>query len=91
MTMADLCGHFGISTSTGAGKAKIISDALKIQIFDNAWMIPSMQATNPFAWMVMCNGFMVDARKLPVHVQEDCVAKGLIHMLCRQPRTSARL
>jgi Domain of unknown function (DUF6398) len=78
MSMAELCGHFGISTSTGNGKAKIISDALNIQIFDNAWMIPSMQAKNPFTWQVMCNGFIVDARTLPLTVQEHCVARGLI-------------
>jgi hypothetical protein len=78
MTMGDLCGHFGISTSTGNGKAKIISDALNIQMFDNAWLTPRMQASNPFAWKVLCNGFIVDARTLPLYVQEDCVARGLI-------------
>jgi Domain of unknown function (DUF6398) len=78
MNMAELCGHFGISTSTGNGKAKLISTALGIQMFDNTWLIPAMQAKNPFAWKVLVNGFMVDARNLPVHLQEVCVSKGLI-------------
>jgi hypothetical protein len=78
MNMADLCGHFGISTSTGNGKAKLISSAVGIQMFDNTWLTPAMQAKNPMAWKVMCNGFIVDARQLPVHVQEQCVARGLI-------------
>jgi hypothetical protein len=36
MTMADVCAAFGVSPSTGGAKARTISDALKLRLFDPA-------------------------------------------------------
>jgi hypothetical protein len=78
MAMADLCGHFGIATSTGGNKAKLVRNALGMGQFDHTWMLPSSVAGNSLAWMIEVNGFVVDARQLPVEVQEVAVRKGLI-------------
>lgn len=78
MTMADLCAHFGIAASTGGNKAKVVREAIGIRQFDHRWTLPSRLADSPAAWMIMVNGLAVDARCLPVEVQEIAVHKGLI-------------
>lgn len=78
MSMADLCAHFGIAPSTGGNKAKLVRDTLGIRHFDHRWTLPSRLATSPMAWMIEVNGFVVDARQLPVALQQTAVDKGLI-------------
>ena len=74
----DLCEIFGISKSTGGNKAKQIRDLLKIDYFSHEWMLPSRQASSSMAWLITVDGFMVDARQLPRHLQEIAYEKGLI-------------
>jgi len=78
MAMADLCAHFGIAPSTGGNKAKLVRDTLGIHQFDHRWTLPSRLATSPMAWMIEVNGFVVDARKLPLSMQQAAADKGLI-------------
>ncbi len=78
MAMADLCAHFGIAPSTGGNKAKLVRDSLGIHQFDHRWTLPSRLGTSPMAWMVGFDGFVVDARRLPVALQQAAVDKGLI-------------
>lgn len=78
MAMADLCGHFGIAASTGGNKAKIVREALGIRPFDHRWTLPSRLQASSAAWLIDFNGLIVDARDLPVEVQEIAVEKGLI-------------
>lgn len=78
MSMADLCALFGVGASTGGNKAKLVRDTIGIDMFSHAWSLPSRLATHRMAWMIICNGLMVDARTLPVEVQEAAAAKGLI-------------
>jgi len=78
MAMAELCGHFGIGASTGGNKAKLVRDALGIGQFDHTWTLPSRLGTSPTVWLIRVDGFVVDARGLPVEMQEAAVAKGLI-------------
>jgi hypothetical protein len=40
--------------------------------------MPSRMESNPMAWMVMVNGLIVDARRLPRPLQEEAYRKGLI-------------
>jgi hypothetical protein len=77
----ELCAHFGLSTSTGASKSKAIMEKLKMNPFDVAWSLPSNLATHPTAWLVHINGFIIDCRELPRHIQEDAYARGLIPSL----------
>jgi hypothetical protein len=78
MAMADLCARFGIAASTGGNKAKLVRDTLGIRQFDHRWTLPSNLATSEMAWMIELDGFVVDARRLPVELQFAAVVKGLI-------------
>jgi len=81
MRAADLCAAFGVSQSTGAAKAKAVRDALDMGQMDPRWYRPSKMEDNSMAWMIMVNGFIVDARSMPRDLQEAAYAKGLIPYL----------
>lgn len=70
--------EFGISKSTIAGKAKQVRDLLKMHRFDHNWILPSLLEHSSMVWMIMVNGFIVDARTLPIAIQEAAYKKGLI-------------
>lgn len=78
MAMADLCGHFGIAASTGGNKAKVVREALGIRQFDHRWTLPSHLQTSSAVWLIEFDGLVVDARRLPVEIQQIAVEKGLI-------------
>ena len=69
---------FGVGESTGQGKSKTIRTMLKIGHFDPHWTLPTQMDTNPIAWMIEINGFVVDARHLKREFQEEALRKGLI-------------
>jgi hypothetical protein len=74
----DLCDSFGISKSTGSSKSKIIRDVIGMTQLDPNWCLPSKMDDNPMAWTILFNGLVVDARHLPIEVQEIAYKKGLI-------------
>lgn len=78
MRADELCKAFGIAQSTGGNKAKSIRDALDITLFDHRWTLPSRMENSSALWMIMVNGFVRDARTLPLEVQEIAYEKGLI-------------
>jgi hypothetical protein len=78
MRAADLCVGFGVSQSTGSAKAKAVRDALRMGQMDPQWYRPSKMEDNPFAWMIMVDGFVVDVRRMSRAVQEVAYEKGLI-------------
>ena len=67
----ELCSWFGIAVSTGANKAKQIRDMLRIDHFNNKWILPSLIPEHPMAWMISVDGFILDARSLPRSFQEE--------------------
>jgi hypothetical protein len=69
---------FGISSSTGQAKSKIVRDSLQMYQMDPNWSLPSKIDDNPMTWLVSVNGFILDARTAPVDVQEKLVAMGVI-------------
>jgi len=71
MAMADLCRHFGIAPSTGGNKAKLVRQALGIREFDHRWTLPSRLNDSALPWMIQVDGLIVDARQLPVAIQES--------------------
>lgn len=76
---ADELGEgFGVASSTGASKAKLIRNMLNITYFDHTWMLPSKIASSSTVWMLMVNGLVVDIRDMPYEVQELALEKGLI-------------
>ena len=81
MTAKDLCAAFQVSKSAGAAKAKIIRDAFKLYQLDPRWCLQSKLATNPQAWMIEVNGFIIDVRYASREIQEIAFRKSLIPYL----------
>jgi len=79
MRATELCAAFGVSQSTGSAKA--VRDALGMRQMDLLWYRPSKMEDNPFAWMMMVDGFVVDVRSMPRDIQEVAYEKGLIPYL----------
>lgn len=78
MTADQLAEPFGISKTTAGNKAAEIRKMLKINWSNPEWVLESDLENRPMAWMVMVNGFIVDARRLPLEMQMECAARGLI-------------
>ena len=78
MRADELAALFGVSQKTASNKARQIRDILEICQADPKWWRPSHLEENPLAWWVMINGLAVDARKLPLAIQEQLVKRGLI-------------
>lgn len=78
MNSTDLCKEFGLSASTGSAKSKVVRDILKMMQFDPNWCLPSKMEKNPIAWLITVNGLMVDARSMPLEIQEEAFRRGLI-------------
>jgi hypothetical protein len=74
----EIANHFGLSMSTMQAKSKQIRDLLDMYQMDPNWTLPSMIDSNPLAWMIQVNGFIIDARYAPLEIQEEAFRKGLI-------------
>lgn len=78
LSATELCKAFGVAPSTGGNKAKVVRDALKMSWYRPEWILPSTYDDNPMVWMISVNGFVVDARHMPLSVQLEAYQKGLI-------------
>jgi hypothetical protein len=78
MNAADLCAAFGVAKGTGSAKSKAVRDALNMMQMDTNWYRPSQMDDNIMAWMIMVDGLIVDARSMPIEIQEIAYQKGLI-------------
>jgi Domain of unknown function (DUF6398) len=78
MSAGELCERFGVSKSTASARSRKILDALDIGLFDPRWSLPSKLDENPMAWMIMVDGFIVDARGASPEIQEEAFRLGLI-------------
>jgi hypothetical protein len=78
LTPDDLCSAFGVVKRSGAAKATEIRKMFDIWQFDPRWSLPSRIESNPLAWMVQVNGFIVDVRSQPRAIQEEAFRLGLI-------------
>jgi hypothetical protein len=77
ISSSDLSDLFGVSQSTIAGKSKQIRDLFKMGYFDHTWTVPSNFDSFPI-WTITVNGMIVDARSMPLQIQLNAFAKGLI-------------
>jgi len=78
MRADELCKAFGVSQSSGANKAKVIRNMLKMIPLDPNWCLPSKMEDNPLIWFLQVNGMIVDIRLMPREVQVIAYEKGLI-------------
>ena len=74
----DLSELTGVPKSTMANKAKRIRDLLGLGHLDLEFCRRDMIERHPSAWYVQVDGLIVDARMLPVALQEECRRRGLI-------------
>lgn len=78
MKASELAERIGVGNSTLSAKAKELQKMLKINFYSAEWALPSLVEHNPLIWMVQVNGFVMDARSLPLEAQILCYEKGLI-------------
>jgi len=74
----DLSALTGVPKSTLANKAKQIRDVLRIGAMEPEFSRRELLASNPMAWMISVDGFIVDARTMPPGVQAEARRRGLI-------------
>ncbi len=74
----DLSDLTGVPKSTMANKAKQIRDLLGVGQLDLEFCRRDIIERHPWAWYVQVDGLIVDARVLPVALQEKCRRRGLI-------------
>ncbi len=86
MRMEDLCALMGVSKSTGTNKAAEIRKLFGMYQLDPNWTLPSRMDQNPMAWMMIVNGFIIDARHAPPEIQAEAYRKGLIPYIHGSPR-----
>ena len=78
MTADQLAACLGVVKTTMANKAALISKTLNLGVFEPGLTRPAMLERHPFAWLVEVDGLIVDARMLPVELQEEARRRGLI-------------
>lgn len=78
LTGDDLSDLTGVPKSTLANKAKLIRDVLRIGQLEPEFCRRELLASNPMAWMISVDGFVVDARTMPPEVQAEARRRGLI-------------
>jgi hypothetical protein len=78
LTAKELAEAIGVKQATMASKAALINRLLDVGVFEPELMHVAMLEQHPLAWMVEVNGFLVDARTLPLGLQELARQQGLI-------------
>ena len=78
VSASELYKEFGVGSSTGQGKSKLVRDILDMYQLDPNWSLSSKIDSNPMVWMLSVNGMVVDVRSMPREVQEIAFEKGLI-------------
>jgi len=66
----DINNFFGTKKSTTTSKSKQIRDLLNLEYWDREFATKEMAAKNPFANLVMVDGFIMPVNQLPEEQQE---------------------
>ena len=77
----EIYAHFGVSASTVSLRSKETRDALGMGQMSPEWTVAGNLDNNPLVWLLEVNGLLVDARHLPLEVQEMALAQGMIPYL----------
>ena len=77
-TAEELSRPFGISPSTAGNKAAEIRKLVSISPLDAEWLLPELIEEIPAVWMLSIDGYIVDARNLPLEMQYEAARMGLI-------------
>ena len=68
----------GVVKTTMANKAALIVKTLDLGVYEPDLTRVAMLEEHPLSWMVMINGFIVDARTLPEEIQDEARRRGVI-------------
>lgn len=77
-SLGEMCDRLGMGRSTGVAKGGEVIAALKIRPLDSKWLHPEVLANDPQAWLIDAGGMIVDARQLPLDLQQQAFRLGLI-------------
>jgi Domain of unknown function (DUF6398) len=77
-TADDLSAAFGVSKSTLSAKAKQVRDLLKMGWGAAEFLREDMVEASPMIWFIQVDGFVLDARHMPVEIQVQAFEKGII-------------
>lgn len=78
LSSKSLADWFGLSQNTIGAKSKSIRDMFKMRQLDPKWTLRSNLDNNPMVWMIMVNGFIIDARRATYEIQEQAYNAGII-------------
>jgi hypothetical protein len=78
MTADQLAACLGVVKTTMANKAALINKSLNLGVFEPDLTRPAMLQQHPLAWLVEVDGLIVDARTLPLELQDEARRRGLI-------------
>ncbi len=78
VTADKLSELLGVKKTTMANKAGIIRKSLGLNPFNTEFSRRDIVESNPLTWLIQVDGLIVDARRLPTHLQQQAVALGLI-------------
>jgi hypothetical protein len=78
VSASDLYSDFGVSSSSGSARSKLIRDLFDMFPSDPNWTLPSRQYDNPLIWLASVNGHIVDIRQMPLEVQEQAFEQNII-------------
>ena len=87
-TADELSRPFGIAPSTAGNKAAEIRKQVRMSPWNTEWMLPELIEDNPAVWMLSVDGFIVDARDLPLDIQQKAARRGLIPYVPEPSRQS---
>ena len=78
MTADQLAACLGVIKTTMANKAALINRTLNLGAFEPDLTTTAMLEQHPLAWLVEVDGVIVDARMLPLGLQDAALRRGLI-------------
>lgn len=77
----ELSAFCKVTPSSMSGKSRLIREMFDMLPLDPKWCLPSRIDSNPMAWFIMVNGYLVDARTAPREIQEEAFRRGMIPYL----------
>jgi hypothetical protein len=78
MSAREIAEEFDLSAATAANKASGIRRMFNISYLNTEWLLKENAQDNPAVWMLNVDGFIVDIRDMPLHIQKLAFDKGFI-------------
>jgi hypothetical protein len=86
----ELADLLGVKQTTMTNKGRLIADTLRIALMDPEYSRRDMIDKNPVTWLLEVDGFLVDARRLPLELQVQAWQRGLIPYVPSQSQTAGQ-